>query len=340
MSIQTQRIIFFPTLVLSLAPTLFAQTVGSDVSTRISATGQDEETQSPTQASSSAPVDNSDPWTTSRSTEKLSVDEREQQWHYDACIGILQPTQQAVLRPGTTGNIQELHVQEGQYVKHQQSLLTLDDRIAQARLELAKIEAEGNAAERTAEIDVELRRKELALLRQAGESAAASQFEIDRKAGEFERAVTVQESERRRTKQLLGSVRLSQAELDTLTLTAPFDAYVLRIHKDVGNSIGPGEDAITVVQLHELKSELYLPMQYFGMVDIGRKLELTVLLPDRDTISAEVKYVSPVINPASGSFRCVLTVDNADLKIPSGLKVSLDLNQLPAASHFTAAKAP
>lgn len=246
----------------------------------------------------------------------------------ETTVGVLQPSKRAVLRPATSGTIQVVHVVEGAHVREGMPLVTLDDRVEAARLQLAEIEASEDSALKNAIIDRDARAAELDRLRTAQQNAAASGFEIDKKESELKRASVMLEAEEVRSRKLQSAVELAKAELSKLTLSAPFDGVVIQVHADAGNSIGPSEQLITVVQLSELETELYVPMEFYGQLAAGDEFRLQTANPQFPDVRARLHHLSPVINTASNSFRCVFRIDNGNERIPSGLKVMLTKEEL------------
>ena len=98
----------------------------------------------------------------------------------------------------------------------------------------------------------------------------------------------------------------------------------MRIDARLGNSLDPSQVAIRVANLRQLQVEMFLPLSAFGEVPYGQSLQLRATAPVDRHIQATAKYVSPVVEPTSGTFRVLLSIENESQTLPSGFEVWLD----------------
>jgi len=109
-----------------------------------------------------------------------------------------------------------------------------------------------------------------------------------------------------------------EAQLKERKIEAPFDGFVVQIHKSPGELItGTEPQFATLVKLDELKAKFYLRASELEKLTVGD--EVTIEMSARkDRREAVVSYVSPIIDPDSGTGRVDVTINNAELKIRSG----------------------
>lgn len=240
--------------------------------------------------------------------------------------GVAKPHLSAVLRAQVAGAVEELHVTEGQQVREGTPLLTLEGDTARAALAFAKAEAKQTAGVRGAELAVERAADQLMRVKRAYQQEACSQFEVEEKRSVHSLALAARDLQLELQAQSAAKVKMAQAEVDALTLRAPFDGHVVQIHSQLGNSANPNEPAITFSALEKLLVEMYLPLEMFGKVALNSKQELVAADPVSTTISGTVIYVSPVVESTSGTFRCVIEVPNKEQILPAGFQVRLQFS--------------
>jgi hypothetical protein len=60
-------------------------------------------------------------------------------------------------------------------------------------------------------------------------------------------------------------------------------------------------------------------------VQVGKTFSLAAGKPVNAKLTGTVKTVDRVFDSASQTFRCVLSIDNADQKLPAGFVVTMEL---------------
>ena len=80
---------------------------------------------------------------------------------------------------------------------------------------------------------------------------------------------------------------------------------------------------LILADLDPLEAQLNLPVQMYGKLTVG---ETYTLVAD-DLIGGELKgrlkTISPIIDTASQTFRCVFSIPNPGLRLPAGFTVHL-----------------
>lgn len=235
--------------------------------------------------------------------------------------GAARPASSAELRPLVAGIIAEVHVSEGQRVAAGDVLVTLDDRLEQAKRRIADLEANRKAELARAASQLAQAERQLSRLRSALERKAISEFELEEQLAVVEQARAARDAQLEAL-QLAESRRLLvDEELRRLRICAPFDGVITQVHQKIGTSVDPTVPVISVVNLESLEIELFAPVTQFGELKVGHSVELVALEPVNRTLTAQVISVSPVIDSASATFRCLLHVQNDDLALPAGFSV-------------------
>lgn len=238
----------------------------------------------------------------------------------DRFHGVAKPAQMADLPSLVPGIIAEVHVREGQAVKKGTPLVTLDDRVPKARLAAATVEAQLVGALRRAEVDVKMSESRLNRLRSVFNSGAGAGFEIEAAEGVRDQAVAAFGQQRDVLKAAEANRQLTEAQLMQYTVVAPFDGVVTEIHRKSG-AVDPTQLVVSIANLNTLEVEMHLPSRMVGEVRVGQKVSLSAGVPISRDIAAAIVSVSPIIDSASNTFRCLMEIDNTEISMPAGFSV-------------------
>ena len=237
--------------------------------------------------------------------------------------GVANPSQLAQLSPLVIGTIAEVHVQEGQFVRQGQLLLSLDDSVPRARMEAARIEAESEGALRQAQLELAAAERQLNRLLEADRFGAVGAFELveQEQAVELSEAQLIQAGDRKAIAQ--AQQQQLMAQLQEYKIVAPFDGQIAEIHQRSG-TVDPNSTLVTIANLHRLEVELHVPIAQMHGLAAGREVQLAAAQPVNSTLRGQVKSVSPMIDFASETVRCLIEIPNHEHDLPSGFAVLLE----------------
>jgi membrane fusion protein (multidrug efflux system) len=128
------------------------------------------------------------------------------------------------------------------------------------------------------------------------------------------------EVEEKRVNHEVAKVQLEQAArlLDMRRVLAPFDGVVSERLRERGEAVDEFTPVVTLVSLHDLYLEVFLPAAKLRLVRVGEPVKVTVAdLPDRE-FAGTVAEVSPSVNAASGEFKARLLVPNPRGELVAG----------------------
>lgn len=187
------------------------------------------------------------------------------------------------------GEVRKILVEEGDQVKAGQVLAILDgDRL---RLELAQTEANMKKLEREYKRNLDLHDKGLV-------SVGAFEnikFELDALKAGYERA---------------------KLELSYVQLKAPIGGVVSARYIKVGNTLNANDKTFRVTTLKPLIIYLHAPEKEYRKIHTGQNSLVQVDALKSRSFPGTVARVSPIIDPASGTFKITIEVDDptGDLK--------------------------
>lgn len=240
------------------------------------------------------------------------------------------------VRPRVDGQIEQVHVVEGQMVRRGQPLFTLDTRLtrailAQQEATLARDRAQAVRAQADAQRYQQLR----------GESFASQQRFEQAQADAAAAAATV-----RATEAQIAQTRLN---LDFATITAEIDGRLGALPIRVGNVVRAGESTplATITQIDPVLVQFAVPERWFGEVKaaMAEGAPTVRARPDHPGAAAaegELVFVDSSVDTNTGTILLKARFANADMKLWPGQYVQValvtrqeDATSVPAAAVQT-----
>ncbi|KAA0684003.1 efflux RND transporter periplasmic adaptor subunit [Roseomonas genomospecies 6] len=221
-------------------------------------------------------------------------------------VGSLLSSESVVIRPEVAGKVSEIAFQEGQAVKKGSVLIRLDDSIARATLAQAQASIAFSRAE--------LSRAEELYRQRTGPARNREQALAKLQADE-------------------AAVQLAKAQLEKLTLTAPFDG-VLGLRKvSIGDVVAAGKDIVNLEAIDTLKLDFRVPELYLPTVRTGQTLKVAVDSFGGRTFDGTVYAIDPLVDVNGRAVVIRARVPNSDGTLRPGLfaRVTLTLDQTPNA---------
>ena len=220
--------------------------------------------------------------------------------------------QEVTLTTRVSGVIDSIQVDRGELVRKGQPLATLDQREFQLDLK---------AAEETLTVSrADLKRyEELRRLNLTSEA----------------------EFEQKRSRHELALVELERAKLviDRSVVRAPFDGIVVDRFARVGEKflLDESKPLFKVMALEPLLARAYLPAVALGSVKVGDEIAVAVTDFPETRSSGRVTFVSPVVDPASGTVQVIVKVTRDVRKVMRpGLAVKLTFETAAGAAASSA----
>lgn len=235
--------------------------------------------------------------------------------------GIVEPKQQVTLEAPLDGVLMTVEVQEGTLVREGELLALMDNRIAQAAVRSAQVAAERQAAMERANNDLEMAERYLQRVTEAAE--AASEVELDRARGSVEQAKIALSDAQEQVRVAKSHLDLERARLATHELRAPFDGRILDVEGSKGQSLTRSEPILTLANLKTLRVELYVPLAWYGKLELGQSCTLRADEPVGRDLNAVLVATQPVIDSGTRTFRCTFEIDNTTEQWPAGFIVRL-----------------
>jgi membrane fusion protein (multidrug efflux system) len=216
---------------------------------------------------------------------------------------VLEAKEEAQVVSKVAGILQNLYVEEGDYVEAGQILAKIEPQRYQLSLNKAKAEL--------AQIKSELNRIE----KVHGKNLVS--------ADTYEKLKWQYES----SKSALDIAKLNLKETE---VTAPISGFIAERYVKVGNVVAQHQQQsmFHIVQQKQLQGIVHLPEQQLRHVKVGQQTSLVLAAVGDTPVSAVVERISPIVNAKTGTFKVTLSVDNTDGMLKSGMfaEVSIKYN--------------
>jgi multidrug efflux pump subunit AcrA (membrane-fusion protein) len=193
----------------------------------------------------------------------------------------------------------------------------LDDQIQQLTVQLKQLDADSTVEVRDAQAQIDFALNEYNRAVAAG--AAGSPAELRQKELQVVEAKLALEEKTQEAQQKKIDYEREKVTLEKMTIASPLDGSVLRIDKQVGESINQSDTVATVVQTTRLQVPFFLDKTFFGKVHVGDRLVLDLATDPPTKRDATVIAVDPIIDPSAPIFRVKVEFANADQSIPAGV---------------------
>ncbi len=231
---------------------------------------------------------------------------------------ILEPSQIVEIMPAVPGRIGQEVLAEGTQVSRDTLLAQVDPNVQNARVEVAQIVANGDAAQERANIVVEQAQTLVNRITRAKNKGAARAWEVTQAQQALALAQADAKLAQENTRQRAAQMKLEQAMLAEFDLRAPFDGTVLQVFIEPGEIVTTDTIAIEIGALERLHATAFVPLDWLEGLAQGDMLDAVLPNQNNTRVTALVRNIDPRIDPASQTVRVTLEVDNADGAIFAG----------------------
>lgn len=210
----------------------------------------------------------------------------------------LESRNEAEIITRVTGIIEELSVEEGDFVEKGQLLAKVDARRYQLALDKAEAELAG--------IDQELKRLSLMAEKQLVSAQASDKLKYQYRA-----AVAAKE--------------LAALDLKDSQIIAPIAGYISQRFIKTGHFTQGYQKLFHIVDQSSLQAVVYLPEHKLSYVALGQQALLQFSARQGQSFLAQIRSISPVIDSRSGTFKVILSIANEELQLKPGMFAQIAL---------------
>ena len=241
-------------------------------------------------------------------------------------VGIVKADNQVQIYPEITATIQDVHVENGEFVEKGQLLVTLDARQFQEQLNQAK------ANLRIAEADAkqaEARLRELTLQFERTESLAEKELvseldletqraQVDANTASFERAQAQVEQAR-------ATVQERETNVQRTRVRAPISGRIGERNAEIGMRVTGAAHLYTIGNLEAVRVEVSLTEEMLGYVVAEQTTRITSESFPDTAIVRPLSRISPFLESTSFSTTAEIDVPNPGGLLKPGMFVNVDV---------------
>lgn len=216
--------------------------------------------------------------------------------------GTILADESVALNSEISAKVDQVFFKEGQKIKENQLLVSLNDDEIEAELEKLRF---------TKKLNEENEYRQRRLL----EKEAISKEEYDI-------ALTTLNTS-------LADIKLLEVRKSKHEIRAPFSGTIGLRQVSVGSYINPGQLITNIYKIDRVKIDFAIPGRYLTEVDVGDKIEFTVDAYE-DVFEGEIYAIEPQIDPQTRSIKLRAISENTDNKLLPGqfAKISLILEKI------------
>lgn len=209
-----------------------------------------------------------------------------------------------------TGIIEQLSVDEGDYVEKGQVLAKVDPRRYQLALDKADAELAG--------INQELQRLSLMAQKKLISAQASDKIKYQHQA-----AVAARD--------------LAALDLQDSQIIAPISGFISHRYVKPGYFTQGYQKLFHIVDSTNLQAIVYLPEHQLSNVKLEQQANLSFSARKNQLYQAKIRSVSPVIDPTSGTFKVILSINNNKQELKPGMFAQIALTFATHNNAFTIA---
>lgn len=207
-------------------------------------------------------------------------------------VGTLNAVNGVDLSAETSGIIEEIRFNSGQYVKKGDVIIILRSQIEQATLK------NNQAALQLARLNYD-REKTLY------DKHVSSKALLDSRYSELLKAQAGVES--------------AEAQIRQKTITAPFDGRLGIRQVNLGQFVSPGTTMVTLQSLDPLYVSFNLPEQYLADLYLGQKIDVSVNFGKGKTVEGKITAINSKVEQSSRNVEVQATIPNPEYRLYPGM---------------------
>jgi RND family efflux transporter MFP subunit len=242
--------------------------------------------------------------------------------------GNVRSENQVALYPEISGVVQEVYVQNGDFVEQGEPIVKLNTGILEKQLQQAEADLKiSNAQLKQAQAQLNEIQSEYRRVKQLEEKDLSSQAEVDQIEGQLlsaEADVELAEAQRDQSASL---VEQRREELSKAIIKAPISGTVGQRNAEIGMQANTSTQLFLIGDLSKLKVEIVLTEEMLNQINVGQTARVFVNNNEgkQIAIDAKISRISPFLNEVTRSTEAEIDVNNEQGLLRPGMFVPVDI---------------
>ncbi|MFO7915078.1 MAG: efflux RND transporter periplasmic adaptor subunit [Candidatus Krumholzibacteriales bacterium] len=229
--------------------------------------------------------------------------------------GTIQPWQRSDIVPAAGGKLDEILIEQGDYVEEQQIIANLD--MAPVRIQLNQAEAAVSVAKASLE-NARTNYNRLLKLKEKGSVSTR----------DYEQAQLAHESAMAQLRQAEANLEMARYNMDEAVIKAPFAGYITSRNADEGDILSPmpGSPGVaTLMDISSVKIEGTVPAEDIKYLDKGDRAVIRVDTYPDTLFEGSVYSLSPAASIQTRSFPLEVSAGNPGGMLKPGFFATVEL---------------
>jgi len=234
---------------------------------------------------------------------------------------------QVSLYPEISGKIAAVHVQNGDFVKKGDPIVSLEDKQYQEQVQQARATLRINRARlkqakaRYAELEAQYKRT-----KKLSEKDLSSELEMETLQAQMSSAEADVELAEAQLAQSESSLQEQKEVLAKTVIRAPISGTVGQRNAEVGMQVGSSTQLFTIGDLDNLRVEVILTESMLNEITVGQTARIYAgPANNQEYIEAKLSRISPFLNDVTRSTEAEIDVKNQDNLLRPGMFVPVDI---------------
>lgn len=238
----------------------------------------------------------------------------------------------ATVSSDTTGRLKEILVKEGEHVVKGQLLATIDQRVAEAQMQLTKVQLE---TAKTTYNQTAIRLDEAQRKYQRIQTLSAKQFVSEEQLDNARYTFSILQAElatnSSNIKVAEQQLSIQQQLLENAKIYAPFSGIVTELAAEVGEIVSPisagggftRTGICTIIDIESLKVEVQVSEQYIEKIRLGQAVNVNSIAYPNEKITGVVSHIMPQANRETASITVKIKLLNTGENIVPNMRVDV-----------------
>ena len=248
----------------------------------------------------------------------------------EAFVGVVVAFRTSMVNAKAIGNVSKIAVQEGQKVAEGEQLAQLDDTLARANYDIARLQAEDTTEVESAQLQLEQAKRDLERVRKMDKTA--TEVDIQRAEYGYALAAKTLSAKQQESRRLMAIAAARRAALDDYAVRAPFAGIVAQKMIEVGETTAPVERRLfEIIDISRVYIDVHPEVRHIRDLAVGDTAAISCDVLEGASFTGKITFVSPSLDVGSPHFAVKVRVENPGELLRPGMRVSVAFpDKIPA----------